>query len=321
MGFAFPGSWVRRLMHKRSSLLPLARSYIVFIPLVVVYYSIFSSKKLLLTSLETSLDSLHISKTALGFRIFLLTCVFTSASLAWYISVSKIPLGDITAIYNTSCFFTYFLSIFLLKERFSWIKFSAVLLSILGIFIISLHYSKNSLNDVIEDSRPDAVLGYIAAIISSLFAALYEILYSKLIVPRKPSVVFSLFVTSFIGVFTLFLGIIMFPVLHFTGLETFELPSQESVPYIILVSLLGIIFNSLFLLVIMFSGPVLAATGILISIPLTYLADYIFFSSRITAKVLIGSSLIFFGYFLLQSDHSSQSLTPVEDDETDALLA
>lgn len=218
----------------------------------------------------------------------------------------------------------------MLGHRFIWFKFGAVVLSVLGIVVISVF---RDINAHLESQRKDVFLGYSAAVISSLFAALYEILYCKFIVPKRPSAVFSLFITGCIGLCTLFLGLFLFPLFHYTGFEIIEMPPPDSLVYILLLSILGIAFNSLFLLAIMFSGAVLAATGVLVSIPLTYLADFILFGTNVALNVWIGSCLIFLGYFLLQMiqlkdvkqveglDQERDNIDNDDDEEASNLLA
>jgi drug/metabolite transporter (DMT)-like permease len=242
-------------------------------------------------------------------RIVTLTVLFSATSLFWYFSVSKIPIGDISAIYNTSCFFVYVLSVLILKERFTWTKLTAVVISIVGIAFISL-WSPSREMDIMN-----AVVGYSFAVLSSVCAATYEVLYSMIAVPKTPSMFFSLYVTASIGFVTLIMGLVVFPIFHWTGIELFELPPSELWPYIGLISLLGMAFNSLFLLVITFSGPVFAAVAILISIPLTSIVDYFFTDHPFSWNIALGSTCIFVGFYLLQRNVDRQS-----DEETQPLL-
>lgn len=239
------------------------------------------------------LDSVNLKK-----RVFWMTMIFTGASLNWYISVSTIALSDITAIYNTSCFFTYILSTIFLHEPFTWLKLGAVMISILGISFISLWESFV----LYHSFTTKEVIGYGSAIMASICAAGYEVMYTKIAVPKTPSLFFSIYVTGLVGLVTLLLGPIVFPLLHFTGLETFQLPALQQWPLILLVAALGISFNTLFLLVITFSGPVFAAVGILLSIPFTSIADWYFTHSVFGWNFLVGSVCITIGFTLLQLD-------------------
>ncbi|KAJ3305060.1 hypothetical protein HDV03_001986 [Kappamyces sp. JEL0829] len=276
-------------------------SYFVFLPVLFLYSKSRKNDKEFLWSQIRDVKSklLLDSWTALWFRVSVLTVVFTAASLSWYVAVSKIPIGEISAIYNTSCFFTYVLSTVFLDEPFSWTKLTAVLCSVAGILVISL-------GGVVAESHThyndDAFVGYVSVTISSLCAAAYEVIYTRLMVPKKdPSLIFSLWVTGMIGVVTCLLGPILFPLFHWLEWETFELPPVESLPYIAVVALLGMLFNSLFLLSITFLGPVVAATGILVSIPLTSVVEWILLgSTNFGWNIAGGTLLIFGGFYLMQ---------------------
>jgi drug/metabolite transporter (DMT)-like permease len=290
-------------------------SYILFFPTVYGYFRLkgLTHKEFLDTkeTIKSELPRFGIPLNPIHYwkRIITLTLLFSAASLFWYFSVSKIPIGDISAIYNTSCFFVYVLSVLILKERFMWTKLAAVIISIIGIGFISL-WSPNREFDV-----ANAVVGYSFAVLSSVCAAMYEVLYSMIAVPKTPSMFFSLYVTGSIGLVTLVLGLLAFPIFHWTGVEIFELPPLELWPYIGLISLLGMAFNSLFLLVITFSGPVFAAVAILISIPLTSIVDYFFTHHPFSWNIAIGSLCIFVGFYLLQRNGISQA-----DEEAQPLL-
>ncbi|KAL2919757.1 hypothetical protein HK105_200674 [Polyrhizophydium stewartii] len=258
-------------------------------------------------------------------RTACLTVLFTCGSLSWYISVTKIPMSDVTAIYNTSCFFTYALSTMIAGEAVKMRKAVAVLLSVGGIGLIALFgdsprpsafgsargsWPKDS--DIFRPApvaRKDdasetaaAVVGYAAATAASLFIALYEVLYSKLLVPSPPSARFSLHVTGLIGVTTIVLGLPLFPLLHATGLETFEWPDAASWAYIAANAVLGIAFNALFMLVMAFAGPVLAAVGILTTIPLMAVVDYFVTGHPIGLGTAAGSLVILCGFAILHSE-------------------
>lgn len=291
-------------------------AYILFLPGLYIYYYLYQNTASLEVEFLGAKKSLEDSNSlSFSTKMTLLTFVFTCTSLFWYSAVSKIPIGEITAIYNTSCFFTYILSLYFLNEQFSTLKFSAVLLSIAGICTIALLEEPQSPSK--STASNEALIGYSFAILSSICAASYEIIYTRLAIPKTPSLVFSLYITSLIGFITICFGFILFPLFHFTGIEVFILPPPAEYFYISLIAILGLIFNSVFLLVITFSGPVTAATGILVSIPLTSLLDYILVGTRVGWNILIGSILIFVGFVLLQYSGSVHG----DDEESGPLLS
>ncbi|KAI8926741.1 hypothetical protein BC831DRAFT_549664 [Entophlyctis helioformis] len=238
-------------------------------------------------------------------RTSLLTLLFTCGALSWYVSVSKIPMSDVTAIYNTSCFFTYVLSTVLLKESLQLRKVAAVCLSVTGIGLIALLGERKDPGTIGGDAA-SVTIGYAAATTASICVALYEVLYTRLVVPSPPSISFSLHITGLIGVVTLLGGLPLFPILHYTGLEVFEWPDTSAWMYITLIAVLGIVFNALFMLVMAFVGPVLAAVGILMTIPLTTVVDVIVTGQSVGWNTVAGSVAILGGFALLHGSEVAQ---------------
>ena len=113
----------------------------------------------------------------------------------------------------------------------------------------------------------------------------------------------------------------LFPIFHFTGLEVFTLPpwTWEAWGSLALLAVLGMTFNSLFLLAITTTGPVIAALGILVAIPLTTLADWLISNipspsdhgripTTIGWNMVVGSAFIFAGFYLLQVQTSAEKV-------------
>jgi hypothetical protein len=84
----------------------------------------------------------------------------------------------------------------------------------------------------------------------------------------------------------------LFPIFHFTGLETFELPDSRSFGLILLVAQLGMLFNALSPQGIAFSAPLTATVGILLSIPITSFIDWFCLAFRSVSM----SGLVGFAY-------------------------
>lgn len=66
------------------------------------------------------------------------------------------------------------------------------------------------------------------------------------------------------------------------------------------------------MLVIAFLGPVMAAVGVMLTIPLTTLADYVLVGTRVGWNTIFGSCFILAGYSLLL--YSDMVIIPAADD-------
>ncbi|KEI37069.1 uncharacterized protein L969DRAFT_90121 [Mixia osmundae IAM 14324] len=123
---------------------------------------------------------------------------------------------------------------------------------------------------------------------------------------QTPPVVFlthANFITSMIGVFTLLLLWVPIPILHFTGIEPFELPPNLGiVGSIIAMVICGVIFNCGFMLLLGLWGPVVASVGNLCTLVLVAIADTFVMSSALSMSALIGCGLIVGAFSVLLVD-------------------
>lgn len=172
------------------------------------------------------------------------TTALTIAGGSWYVAVDLTSSSDLTAIYNCSAFFAYAFSIPLLKDKFRFDKMFSVLIAILGVVMIAYGDSGKKKDSVTGDGPPEGearnrALGNIIIGIGSVLYGLYEVLYKKLACPPEGTspgrgMIFANTFGSLIGCFTLFVLWIPLPILHFTGLEPFELPRGEAARMLII---------------------------------------------------------------------------------------
>ncbi|KAJ3375098.1 hypothetical protein GGF31_005820 [Allomyces arbusculus] len=238
-----------------------------------------------------------------SFAVRTLLLAFLSAlpSYLWYMAAGLTTMGNLTAIYNTSAFWAYAFSIWfcVAGERFAWTKISAVFVSLIGVACISL------LDPPESDAQPQASamdLGNLVALAGAVAYGLYEALYKKYAVPAQPSVAFANFFTGCIGVFTVLVLWIPIPILHVLGVEPFEVPTATQLGFLCIVALMGLAFNACFMLLIAFTSPVMAAVGIMLTIPCIAVTDLAIGTvAFIPWNSVLGSSLICLGFLVLAS--------------------
>ncbi len=191
----------------------------------------------------------------------LTTTALTVAGGSWYIAVDLTTASDLTAIYNCSAFFAYAFSIPLLHERVRMTKLGAVAVAIVGVLIVaygdtspSKHGSKSGGGTGGPESEGDEAsnraLGNIIIGIGSVLYGFYEVLYKKVACPPEGTsagrgMIFANTFGSLIGCFTLFVLWIPLPILHYSGLETFELPRGKAA-WMLLISVLANASKSLY---------------------------------------------------------------------------
>lgn len=176
------------------------------------------------------------------------TTALTIAGGSWYVAVDLTSSSDLTAIYNCSAFFAYAFSIPLLKDRLRFDKMFSVIVAIVGVVMIAYGDTGKKGDGAIDGAPPEKearnrTLGNIIIGIGSVLYGLYEVLYKKLACPPEGTspgrgMIFAITFGSLIGCFTLFVLWIPLPILHFTGLEPFELPHGEAA-WMLLISVLA----------------------------------------------------------------------------------
>ncbi|KAF9367702.1 hypothetical protein BGX21_007144, partial [Mortierella sp. AD011] len=145
-----------------------------------------------------------------------------------------------------SGFFTLAIGAMLKTETFSTLKLVAVCASVIGVILVSESdrgeaphvllnsnlVSSSTFIDTTEPTAPAAPLfGDFLALMSALFYGCYTVLL-KVRIQNESRVNMSLFF-GFVGLFNLVLLWPMFGVLHWTGVEPFELPKDSKVIWMI----------------------------------------------------------------------------------------
>ncbi|KAG0214513.1 hypothetical protein BGX28_001967 [Mortierella sp. GBA30] len=152
-------------------------------------------------------------------------------------------MANLTAIYNTSCFFAYLFSVWLLRERIVLNKVIAVFLSLLGVGIITLVTRKLTKTEgESTDGGSKSSVSLVGDVLALVCAALYgfeEVIYKKYASPKVHSITFANTLTGLMGVATCTMLWVPLPVLHWTGHEVFELPTLNQFGSITLASKLN----------------------------------------------------------------------------------
>lgn len=242
----------------------------------------------------------------LGFVIktsICLSILLTLPAYIWYLSVNLTSMSNLTAIYNTGCFFAYLFSILMLHDRLVAAKVGAVMLCMAGVLAMAC-WPQSELNDGQDILLQDRVIGkdWIGIAVASIGAALYgfyEVYYKKYASPSQPTILFANTITGIIGIVTFLLLWIPFPLLHFSGVETFELPDLSTFGYILAIASMSVIYNATFMAVIALVNPVFAAVGVMLTVPAVAITDVLVTGVMVPISTIVGSVLILFGFYIL----------------------
>ncbi len=102
------------------------------------------------------------------------------------------------------------------------------------------------------------------------------------------------------GVFNIFLLWPFFLILHFTGVEPFELPSKSIAGLMALNTFVGTFLSDyLWLLAMLMTSPIVVTLGLSLTIPLAVLSDLVQGKFEPTLIYWIGALLVLSGFFLV----------------------
>ncbi|KAF9186332.1 hypothetical protein BGZ51_002079 [Haplosporangium sp. Z 767] len=227
-------------------------------------------------------------RKALSRHLFLvtfgMTTLFMVPSYLWYACVAMTSMANLTAIYNTACFFAYLFSVWLLREKIVMNKVVAVFLSLLGVAIISLttRESKSSEGEDMSSSRGSvSMIGDVLALVGAALYGFEEVIYKKYASPKVHSITFANTLTGLMGVVTCTMLWVPIPLFHWMGHEIFELPTLHEALSILLIATLGLIYNGCFMVVVSQTSPVFAAVGVMATIPLVAFTDWVLFGESV----------------------------------------
>lgn len=225
--------------------------------------------------------------------------------------------SDLTAIYNCSAFFAYAFSVPLLKDKIRFDKSFAVIVAIIGVLVVAYGDAKPTKHggksggsvgggpqdkEAIEAST--RVLGNLIIGVGSVLYGLYEVLYKKLACPPEGcspgrGMVFANTFGSLIGIFTITVLWIPLPILHWTGLEEFELPYGEQAWLLAISVLANAVFSGSMLILISLTSPVLSSVAALLTIFLVAIVDWLWTGVPLSPAAVVGGLLIIAAFILL----------------------
>jgi drug/metabolite transporter (DMT)-like permease len=242
------------------------------------------------------------------------TCALTIAGGSWYVAVNMTSPSDLTAIYNCSAFFAYAFSVPLLKDKIRFDKSFAVILAIVGVLVVAYgdatptkHGGKSGGSvggDPANKEAKGRVAGNLIIGVGSVLYGLYEVLYKKLACPPEGTspgrgMIFANTFGSLIGTFTLLVLWFPLPILHWTGLEKFELPHGEAAWLLAISVLANATFSGSFLVLISLTSPVLSSVAALLTIFLVAIVDWLWTGVPLSPAAIIGGLLIIIAFLLL----------------------
>ncbi|KAG0210892.1 hypothetical protein BGX33_004622 [Mortierella sp. NVP41] len=254
----------------------------------------FASASTVFTSREKRVLSKYLFWLTFG-----MTVLFMVPSYLWYACVAMTSMANLTAIYNTACFFAYLFSVLLLREKIVMNKVLAVFLSLLGVAVISLTSRESEDGKATSGSQSFSMAGDVLALVGAALYGFEEVVYKKYASPKVTPVTFANTLTGLMGVVTFTMLWVPIPLFHWMGHEIMELPTPNEFLSILMIATLGLIYNGCFMIVVSQTSPVFAAVGVMATIPLVALTDWVLFNQSVGWGNVVGGLSILAGFAIL----------------------
>lgn len=213
-----------------------------------------------------------------------------------------------TIISCSSSFFTLIIGSYMGVEKFNYKKFLPLVMLVVGISLVTAQ------DDRKITAPPKALMGNLFALGSAFLYGVYTSLLKRR-VGDESNLNTKLFF-GFVGVCTLVgLWPVIF-VLHWLGIETFELPPTSRV-YIILVCNGAAIMISDFCWVVamLMTSPLVVSVGLSATMPLSILGEMILYERFASWLYLFGAILVGFAFYLINSAEDAEEEAPALENE------
>ncbi len=218
--------------------------------------------------------------------LWYLSNLVTNASLS-YTSVSSQ-----TMLASTSSFFTLIIGHWFQVESITRSKLIALVISFIGIGLVSKSDSSTSPTDNDNYTAPQLKLfGNLLALAGAALYGLYTTML-KIRIKDESRINMKLFF-GFVGIFNIILLWPSLIILHFTGYEKFELPGSAKIWFILGLNIATtFISDYCWVLSMLMTSPLTVTVGLAITIPLAMFGDLIF-------KHAFGGFVYYFGALLI----------------------
>uniref|UniRef100_A0A3P9NHV2 Solute carrier family 35 member F5 n=1 Tax=Poecilia reticulata TaxID=8081 RepID=A0A3P9NHV2_POERE len=223
---------------------------------------------------------------------FFFCFVWFLANLSYQEALSDTQVAIVNILSSTSGLFTLILAAIFpsnSSDRFTLSKLLAVALSMGGVALVSLSSMDN------PDEK--GVVGSLWSLAGAVLYAVYIVLIKRR-VDREDKLDIPMFF-GFVGLFNLLLLWPGFLLLHFSGFEAFELPSQLVWTYILINGLIGTVLSEfLWLWGCFLTSSLIGTLALSLTIPLSILADICLQKVQFSWLFFAGAVPVFLSFFI-----------------------
>eukprot|EP00124_Ichthyophonus_hoferi_P000309 Ihof_evm5s11 gene=Ihof_evmTU5s11 len=239
------------------------------------------------------LNMAEVMNVAFGFCL-----LWFVANYLFSVALTLTTVSSVTILSSTSGFFTLLLESAVggaAKDRLCLINFILVACSVLGVALVSISDAQGVTNNKVDGVGHHSLIGDLVALASAFMYGAYLVFLQKKI-GHEDSVDMGMFF-GFVGLFNMILLWPIFLALHWSGLETFQIPVAKTWFYLIVNALIGTVLSDyLWLYSTLMTSPLIATLGLSLTIPLAILVDAMIATININALFVCGTILVFIAF-------------------------
>ncbi|CDH11931.1 related to integral membrane protein [Zygosaccharomyces bailii ISA1307] len=230
-----------------------------------------------------------------------------SANFASNASLMFTSVASQTILSSTSSFFTLFVGALFHVESVNRVKVLGSAVSFLGIMLVTGSDSTQTFRAGASPQGFKTLVGNLLALAGALLYGLYSTLLKRKV--KDESRINMTMFLGFVGFFTLVLLWPAMILLHYTGWETFELPTSPRVIIIVLSNcLITFISDYCWASAMLLTSPLTVTVGLSITIPLAMFGDFIFKHKPITFLYFVGAMFILGSFFIINRNSEEEHL-------------
>ncbi|XP_067111226.1 solute carrier family 35 member F5-like [Osmerus mordax] len=223
---------------------------------------------------------------------FFFCFVWFLANLSYQEALSDTQVAIVNILSSTSGLFTLILAAIFpsnSSDRFTLSKLLAVALSMGGVAMVSF--------SSMDSPDGNGAIGSLWSLAGAVLYAVYIVMIKRK-VDREDKLDIPMFF-GFVGLFNLLLLWPGFLLLHYTGFEAFELPSQLVWTYILINGLVGTVLSEfLWLWGCFLTSSLIGTLALTLTIPLSIIADICMQKVRFSWLFLAGAIPVFLAFFI-----------------------
>ena len=228
------------------------------------------------------------------------------ANLVTNSSLSYTSVASQTILSSTSSFFTLLVGYLYHIEKINTNKIVGIMLSFGGVLIVTRIDSSDS-SHLPEGSTPLLVLwGNLLALSGALIYGIYTILLKHKITKENSTTERVLDTHLFFGFVGLSCLLLLWPViiiLHFTGVEVFEIPLGAHVLGLLTMNaLITFISDFCWCKAVLLTSPLTVTVGLSLTIPLAMVGDWFIKGFHVNLWYLFGAVIVTLGFLVINKD-------------------